>query len=103
MYNFGGGGRLTVPIAEIFGAFVEGSFGMAQVNEDVLAVYGYLHADRFKPYLGGRLGVEWYPTNPHLAFSLGGGVRSYNAGLKRERSSDPALAWSVGPAIAYRF
>jgi hypothetical protein len=103
MYNFGGGGRLTIPVGQLLGVFVEGSFGLSRISEDVLAVYGYLDANELNPYLGGRLGVEWYPTNPHLAFGLGGGVRSYNAGLKRQRSSDPALAWSVGPAIAYRF
>lgn len=103
LYNFGGGGRLTIPLAEILGVFVEGSFGLSRISEDVLAVYGYLDANQLNPYLGARVGVEWYPTNPHLAFGLGGGVRSYNAGLKRQRSSDPALAWSVGPTIAYRF
>lgn len=103
MYAFGGGVRLTLPIGELFGAFAEGSLGLSRVSEDVLSVYGYRDAHELNPYFGGRLGVEWYPVNPHLALGLGGGVRSYNAGLKRQRSSDPALAWSVGPAIAYRF
>jgi hypothetical protein len=103
LYAFGGGARLTLPFAQIFGAFVEGSLGLSRVSEDVLSVYGYRDAHELNPYFGGRLGVEWYPTNPHLALGLGGGVRSFSAGLTRERSSDPALSWSFGPAISYRF
>jgi hypothetical protein len=103
LYNFGGGGRFTIPLADFLGVFVEGSFGLSRVSEDVLAVYGYLDANELNPCLGGRVGVEWYPTNPHLALGLGGGVRSYTAGLKRQRSSDPAFAWVFGPSIGYRF
>jgi hypothetical protein len=103
LYAFGGGARLTLPIAAIFGAFAEGSFGFARVSEDVLSVYGYRDAHELNPYIGGRLGLEWYPVNPHLALGLAGGVRSYSAGLSRARSSDPALSWSAGPAISYRF
>lgn len=102
-YAFGGGARLTLPLGELFGAFAEGSAGLARVSEDVLAIYGYSDAHELNPYFGGRVGLEWYPVNPHLALGLGGGVRSYSAGLTRERSSDPALAWSFGPAISYRF
>lgn len=103
LYDFGAGARLTLPFAEVFGAFVEGSAGLSRVSEDVLAVYGYRQAHDYNLYFGGRLGLEWYPANPHLALGLGGGLRSYGAGLGRERSNEPALAWSAGPAIAYRF
>ncbi len=103
LYNLGAGARFTVGFGTSIGAFAEGSLGFSRVSEDVLGVYGYLDANELNPYFGGRLGVEWYPTNPHLALGLGGGVRSYAAGLTRERSSEPALAWSFGPQISYRF
>ena len=38
-----------------------------------------------------------------LSLGLAGGVRSYAAGLSRDQSSEPALAWSCGPQISYRF
>jgi len=103
LYNLGAGARFTVAFGTSIGAFAEGSLGFSRVSEDVLGVYGYLDAHEFNPYFGGRLGVEWYPTNPHLALGLAGGVRSYAAGLTRDRSSEPALAWSFGPQISYRF
>lgn len=103
LYGVGGGLRGTVPLSERFGVYVEGSLGAARVSEDVLEVYGYRDATEFQPYFGGRLGVDWYPVNPHLAISLHGGIRSYDQGLGRDRSSEPALAWVSGIAPRYTF
>jgi hypothetical protein len=103
MYGFGGGLRGTVAFSERFGAYLEGSGGVAEASADVLEVYGYRHATEWSPYFGGQLGLDWYPVNPHLAASLHGGVRSYQAGLRRERSSDLALLALGGIALRYTF
>jgi hypothetical protein len=103
MYGFGGGLRFTVKFIERLGGYVEGSGGIAEASTDVLEVYGYTHATEWSPYFGGRLGLEWYPVNPHLAVSAHGGVRSYQAGLKREQSQELALAVLGGLALRYTF
>jgi hypothetical protein len=103
MYGFGGGLRGTLGFSERFGGYLEASAGIAQASNDVLEVYGYLHATEWSPYFGGQLGLDCYPMNPHLAVSLHGGVRSYQAGLRRERSTEPSLLALGGLALRYTF
>jgi hypothetical protein len=103
MYGFGGGLRGTVAFSDRFGAYLEGSAGLAEASSDVLQVYGYLHSTEWSPYFGGQLGLDWYPMNPHLAVSVHGGVRSYQAGLRRERSNELALLALSGLALRYTF
>lgn len=103
LYGFGGGLRLTVRPTERVGIYLQGSLGMAEVSEDVLFNYGYRDADTLALYWGGSLGVEWYQVNPHLALALHGGVRNYDAGLGRARSTEPALAIIGGAALRYAF
>jgi hypothetical protein len=103
MYGFGGGLRGTLGFSEHFGGYLEASAGIAEASADVLEVYGYLHATEWSPYFGGQLGLDWYPVNPHLAVSLHGGVRSYQAGLRRERSNELALLALGGIALRYTF
>lgn len=102
-YGFGGGVRGTLGLSERFGGYLEASAGIAEVSSDVLEVYGYLQATKWKPYFGGQLGLDWYPVNPHFAVSVHCGVRSYQAGLRRERSSERALLALGGVALRYTF
>ena len=99
----GGGARGSVAFAERFGVHAEGSAGLAEVSSDVLEIYGYSHATQLKPYFGGLLGIDWYPLNPHLAVSLQAGLRSYQQGLRRQRSSSAALALLGGLSLRYTF
>ena len=103
LFGFGGGVRGTLAFGERFGAYLEGSGGLSEVSADVLEVYGYQHATKWSPYFGGQLGLDWYPVNPHLAVTLHGGVRSYQAGLRRERSNELALLALGGLALRYTF
>lgn len=103
MYGFGGGLRFTVNFVERLGGYLEGSGGIAEASTDVLEVYGYSQATEWSPYFGGRLGLEWYPVNPHLAVSVHGGARSYQAGLSRQHSQERALAVLGGLALRYTF
>jgi hypothetical protein len=103
LYGGGGGLRVTIRVGERLGVYGEGSAGLARVSEDVLEVYGYRSAADFHPYFGGRLGLEWYPVNPHLAIGVFGGLRSYASGLARERSTESALCWLSGVGLRYTF
>jgi hypothetical protein len=103
LYGFGGGLRGTYAFSERFGAYLDASGGIAETSNDVLEVYGYRQSTRWKAYFGGQLGLDWYPVNPHLTISVHGGVRSYQAGLRRERSSEQALLALGGLSLRYTF
>jgi hypothetical protein len=103
LYGFGAGLRFSLPFGDRFGAYLEGSAGLAAVTGDVLEIYGYRQANELNAYFGGRLGAEWYPLNPHLALGVHVGMRSYNQGLRRQRSSETALAVLSGAALRYTF
>lgn len=102
-WGVGGGVRFTVRPADRFGIYLQGSAGGAQATTDVLEIYGYTDADEFKPYFAGQLGLEWYQVSRHLALTANGGVRNYNEGLARLRSTETALAWTGGVSLRYAF
>jgi hypothetical protein len=100
----GAGLRFTFAISQMFGVMAQGSVGLAFVSEqNVLSVYGYPNADEPNLYLGGELGFEWYPVNPHLALGVRGGLRTYGAGLERETGGGAPLALLASGQIRYAF
>lgn len=103
LYGFGAGVRFTVTPGDRVGIFAQGSLGTSRVSSDVLDAYGYEAADTFNAYLGGLLGAELYPVNPHYALCVSGGVRAYPDGFERERSSQLPLAWLGSAALRYTF
>jgi hypothetical protein len=103
LFGFGGGGRFTVKFTDRFGAYVQGSVGMARVSDDVLSVYGYQNATTFNPYFGGALGLEWYQVSPHYALAVHGGVRDYPDLFARQTGGQTPLAWIGGASIRYAF
>jgi len=103
LWGFGAGLRGTVKAGDRVGLYLQSSLGGAEVNDDVLGIYGYANADSFHVYFGGELGVEWYQVSPHLALAVHGGVRDYTATFKRDQSSQPPLAWVSGVSLRYTF
>jgi hypothetical protein len=103
VWNAGAGLRLTLKPTDRVGIYVQGSAGVGRATEDVLELYGYQHAEELGLYMSGEVGVEWYQVNPHLALALHGGVRDYPRALKRERDSQPPLAWLSGAGLRYTF
>ena len=103
LWGFGAGLRGTVKATDRVGLYLQGSLGGAEVNDDVLGIYGYPNADSFNVYFAGELGVEWYQVSPHLALAVHGGVRDYTATFKRDQSSQPPLAWVSGVSLRYTF
>jgi hypothetical protein len=51
---------------------------------------------------GGRIGVEWYQLDRHLALSLEGGGRDAT-GFAKVAASDTALMWDAAVGIRYTF
>jgi hypothetical protein len=103
LWGFGAGLRGTVKPGERVGLYLQGSLGGAQVNSDVLGIYGYSNADGLNLYFAAELGVEWYQVSPHLALAVHGGLRDYTATFKREQSDQPPLAWVSGVSLRYTF
>jgi hypothetical protein len=102
-WNFGAGLRFTVKPSDRFGVYLQASAGVGRATEDVLELYGYQHAEELGLYASGELGLEWYQVNPHLALALHGGARDYPRSLKRERDSQPPVAWLSGVGLRYTF
>ncbi len=103
LWGLGAGLRGTVKASDRVGLYLQGSVGGAEVNDDVLGIYGYPDANKLSLYFAGELGVEWYQVSPHLALAVHGGVRDYTATFKRDESTGPPLAWVSGIALRYTF
>jgi hypothetical protein len=104
MFGFGGGARFTVRFTERVGAFAQAGVGLmkADVPENALGILGFKDAESLGLYLGGRLGVEWYQLDRHLALGLNGGMRTAQ-GFARVRGSDSPLAIDGGVSLRYAF
>jgi hypothetical protein len=103
LFGFGAGARLTLRPNERIGLYGEATIGAASVTEDVLSSYGFRSADELHPYLGARLGFEWYQVNPHYALGAHFGLRSYAQGLDRQVSSETPLALQGAVSLRYTF
>lgn len=103
-WGAGAGLRFTVPVGRVLALLAQGSLGLAAVSEqNVLSVYGFPNADQPNLYVDGRLGIEWYQVNPHLALALHAGVRSYGQGLARDQGSEPPIAAIGSATLRYAF
>lgn len=102
-YNFGAGLRLTIRPVDRFGIYLQGSLGGGRATDDVLAIYGYTHADQLGFYQSAELGLEWYQVNPHLALVAHGGIRNYPLTLVRERDTGLAMTWLGSAGLRYTF
>lgn len=104
LLSFGGGLRLTAHLGERVGLYVQPSAGLlkADIANGALSVLGYKNAEGLQPYFAGRIGLEWYQIDRHLALGLTGSVKDAT-GLKRTIGSDTPLAFDAGVALRYTF
>jgi hypothetical protein len=107
IFGFGGGLRLTIHPTPRFAFFVQGQAGAleAYVPHGTLAILGYPKAESFGAQVGGRLGVEWYMIDRHLALVAQGGVRDA-LGFVRSgpgAPSDLPLMWDGAVGLRYTF
>jgi hypothetical protein len=101
LFGFGGGARLSWQAFSAVGFYLQGEAGLASVNQDVLATYGYPDADRLRPFAGATLGIEWFQLSPHYALGLAGGARDYFQTFDRINGDRPPLVWFSDVAIRY--
>lgn len=103
LFGFGGGARLSWQPFHAVGFHFQADAGLASVDQDVLATYGYPDADRLRPFVGGSIGVDWVQLSPHYALSIAGGARDYFQNFERVYGTRPPLAWFGSLAIRYTF
>jgi len=104
IYGFGGGLRFTVHVSPRVALFLQGNAGAmsAIVPRNSLAFIGFGNAENLGFGVGGRLGVEWYMIDRHLAFTLGVGLRD-QFNFKILFGSDLPLMLDAGLALRYTF
>jgi hypothetical protein len=104
IYGFGGGARITVHATERVAVFVQGQAGamQADIPKGALADLGFPKAENLGVALGGRLGVEWYQMDRHLALGLGVGLRDA-MGFQKDFGADTPLAFDATASIRYTF
>jgi hypothetical protein len=104
MYGFGGGARVTVHATHRFAIYVQGDIDAlkADVPKGALANLGYKNAESLGAAFGGRIGLEWYQVDRHMALGVSGGVRDAT-GFAKTVGSDTGLMADASALIRYTF
>ena len=104
IYGFGGGLRGTVHVSERVAIFAQGSLDAmkADVPRGALQLLGYKNAESLSAAFGGRLGVEWYQMDRHMALGLAIGARDAT-GFAKVGKSDAGLMADASAFIRYTF
>jgi hypothetical protein len=105
LYGFGGGLRFTIPVTARVAVFLQGNAGAMSVivPRDELAFLGFQPAESLGFAVGGRVGVEWYQIDRHMAVSVGAGVRDALNFKIQDGESDLPLMLDAGLAVRYTF
>jgi hypothetical protein len=106
--GFGGGIRGTLHVTDRVALFLQGDVGTMEaiVPQGSLALLGYQGAEGFNLYFGGRLGVEWYQIDRHLALVAQGGLRDAQGFAKNQPfvpANDTPLMWDAALGLRYTF
>lgn len=105
IWGFGGGARVTVHATDRVAFFVQGDLGAltAYVPHESLAVFGYANAESLHVSFGGRLGVEWYQIDRHIALVAQGGARDAQGFSRSIGGGDTPLLWDAALGLRYTF
>jgi hypothetical protein len=105
IFGFGGGLRVTIHPTERFAFYLQGSVDAlkADVPKNALAIIGFKDAESLSASFGGRIGLEWYQIDRHLALGLTGGVRDATGFARASGASDTPLLWDAGASLRYTF
>jgi hypothetical protein len=104
MWGFGAGARATFHATPSFAVFVQGELDgiTADVPHNELTILGYKNAETLGLSVGGRLGVNWYQIDRHLALTAQIGARDA-VGFAKVAASDTPLMWDGALGISYTF
>ena len=103
LWGFGGGARASVHTGRI-ALFLQADVGAltAYVPHDALTYLGFRGAESLGAEFGGRVGIDWYQRDRHLALTAQGGPRVAQ-GFKFAASADLPLMWDVTAGLRYTF
>lgn len=105
MLGFGGGARFTARFGDRLGVYLQAGLGAlkADVATNALGLLGFRDAESLGLYLGGRLGVEYYPIDRHFALGLNAGARLARGFEKTGAAKDTPAALDGGASLRYAF
>jgi hypothetical protein len=105
IFGFGGGLRVTVHATDRVAFFVQGSVGAmkADVPTGALLILGFGNAESLGATFGGRIGIEWYQVDRHMALGVSGGVRDATGFAKTIGTPDLGLMADASATIRYTF
>jgi hypothetical protein len=106
IFGGGGGARGTWHLHEKLALYLQGEADALEADtiRGELANLGYANLQKLKPAFGGRIGVEWYQVDRHLAFAVAGGVRDATGFAPSGIGiSDTPLIWDAAATIRYTF
>jgi hypothetical protein len=104
LWGLGGGVRASAHLSVPVAAFVQADVGAltAYVPHGALAYLGFRDAESLGAQFGGRVGVEWYAKDRHLALCAQGGPRIAQ-GFSKFASSGLPLMWDTAAGLRYTF
>src|ERR1700690_186310 len=104
MWGFGGGLRAGLHAGN-FGGFMQADVGAlaAHVPHDALAYLGFRGAESLGAEIGGRVGLEWYQRDRHLALGVQAGPRVAQGFSKFAVAADVPLMWDAAAGLRYTF
>jgi len=105
MWGWAGGVRATVHATERVAFYAQGGFGelAADVPHNALGILGFPNAESLHPAFGGRIGVEWYQIDRHVALCAAFGERLAQGFSKVGGQSDVPAIWDFGAGFRYTF
>jgi hypothetical protein len=105
IFGFGGGLRFTGHVLDRLALFVQGSIDAmkADVPTGALAILGFKNAESLGASFGGRIGIEWYQVDRHMALGISGGVRDATGFAKTIGGGDTGLMADASATIRYTF
>jgi hypothetical protein len=105
MGGAGAGARATFSATErvaFYGQAAMGALG-ADIRHNALTVLGFRHAESLNPSFGGKLGIDWYQKDRHLAICAALGGRYAQGFAKLTGPADFPLMWDFGAGLRYAF
>jgi hypothetical protein len=105
LFGFGGGVRGTLHFSDRVAMYLQATGGgiMADVPHRALLVVGFASLESVSPYVGGRLGLEWYQGDPHIALALSGGPRFAPGFSRTVGGGDVPLIVDAEASLRYTF
>jgi hypothetical protein len=105
IWGFGGGARVTLHATDRVAFFVQGDLGAltSYVPHESLAILGYANAESLHLSFGGRVGVEWYQIDRHIALVAQGGARDAQGFARSIGGGDTPILWDAALGLRYTF